>query len=148
MDPKKLADALGAEHRGHVEAGGGLLGAAQTLADVQALKGLVPVPRYTAESVRAVIDPDRERLFAPYAVGRPTNWACDPRTRDLICIGYWLTEELTRLGVSDHDRRTQQHFYNRWSRSDEDLFDLAARTMNMVLDAEVQQNRVPHHRWG
>jgi hypothetical protein len=105
-------------------------------------------PRYTAESVRAAIEPDRERLFAPYAVGRPTNWACDPRTRDLICIGYWLTEELTRLGVSDHDRRTQQHFYNRWSRSDEDLFDLAARTMNTVLDDEVQQNRVPHHRWG
>ena len=42
-DPKKIAAALGAEHVGHVEARGGPLGAAQTVADVQGLRGRVPV---------------------------------------------------------------------------------------------------------
>lgn len=42
IDPKKTAEALGGVHVGHVEAHGGAIGAAQTLADVQALKGLVP----------------------------------------------------------------------------------------------------------
>jgi hypothetical protein len=81
-------------------------------------------------------------------VGRAPNWACDPRTKDLVCIGYWLVEELVRLGVNDDDRRTQQNFYNRWSRSDGDLFDLAARTLNTVLEGKVEQNRIPHRRWG
>lgn len=104
--------------------------------------------RYTAESVRAEIDKDRERLFEYYAVGRPENWACDPRTKDLICLGKWLTEELVRLGVNDDDRRTQQHFFNRWSRSDDDLFALCSLTLNNVLDGNVEQNRKLHRRWG
>jgi hypothetical protein len=147
-DTKKTAEALGAAHAGHIEAKSGAFGAAQTLADIQGLKGLLPVPRYTAESVRASIEPHRERLFASYASHRPPGWACDPRTKDLVCLGNWLAEELTRLGCNDTDRRTQQAFYNRWSRSDEDLFDLGARTLNAVLDGKVEQNRIPHRRWG
>ena len=106
------------------------------------------VIRYTSESVRAEVDKDRERLFAPYAVGRPDTWIPDPRTKDLICVYNWMVEELVRLGVSDDDRRTQQSFYNRWSRSDDDLFDLAARTLNAVVDGCVEQNRIAHRRWG
>ena len=98
--------------------------------------------------MREAIERDRDRLFAPYAVGRPPTWVPDPRTVHLICIGYWLVEQLVALGCNDDDRRTQQQFYNRWSRSDDDLFDLAARTLNAVLDSDVQQNRVPHRRWG
>jgi hypothetical protein len=104
--------------------------------------------RYTAKHVRGEVDKDRERLFAPYAEGRPKNWACDSRTKDMICIGNWLMEELVRLKVNDDDRRTQQHYFNRWCRSDHDLFDLAARTLNTVLDGKVEQNRKPHRRWG
>lgn len=148
-DPKKIAEALGGEHVGHVEAGGGVVGAEQTtIAEVQRLKGLSPAKRYTSESVRASVEADMERLFAPYAAGRPSTWACDPRTRELVSLGYWLTEELVRLGCSDDDRRTQQQFYNRWSRSDFDLWDLGARTLNAVLDGQVEQNRIPHRRWG
>lgn len=106
------------------------------------------LPRYTPESVRAAIEPHRERLFASYTVNRQPGWSCDTRTRDLVCIGNWLPEELVWLGCNEDDRRTQQHFYNRWSRSDHDLWDLTARLLNAVLDGEVQQNRVPHHRWG
>jgi hypothetical protein len=103
---------------------------------------------YTAEHIRQAVDADRERLFAPYAVGRPERWTPDQRTRDLICIGHWLREELQRLGVTEDDRRTQERYYNRWSRSMEDLFALAAETLNMVLDGQVEQGRIPHRRWG
>ena len=104
--------------------------------------------RYTSESVKLAVEADRERLFAPHAVGRPATWRPDPRTRDLVCIGYWLREELRRMGASEDDRRTQEWYYNRWSRSVEDLFALAAETLNTVLDERVERGRVPHHRWG
>jgi len=106
------------------------------------------IDRYTAEEIKREVKKDFDRLFAPWAVGRPETWIPDPRTKDLISIGAWLTEELQRLGASDDDRRTQQHYYNRWSRSEDDLFELAARTLNIVLSGAVEQNRVPHRRWG
>ena len=104
--------------------------------------------RYTPDGIRKALEPEKERLFALYAADRPPGWSCCLRTKDMHAIYGWLAEELVRLGVNDDDRRTQQAFFNRWSRSDEDLFDLAARTMNAVLDGKVQQHRVPHHRWG
>lgn len=104
--------------------------------------------RYTAGQVRAAVHADRERLFAPYAVGRPERWVPDQRTKDLICVGNWLSEELRRLKVSEDDRRTQERYYNRWSRSVEDLFGLAAETLNAVLDGQIEQGRIPHRRWG
>lgn len=119
-------------------------------------KLIASAERYTAESVRAAIEPHRERLFAPYAVGRQEGWACDLRTKDLVCLGNWLQEELVRLGCNDDDRRTQWQFYHRWSRSDWDLFELTAETLNAVLDGKVEQGRESHpargdgrrHRWG
>ena len=104
--------------------------------------------RYSPEMVREALEPHRERLFASYSANRPPGWSTDLRTKDMVCLGHWLTEELQRLEVSEVDRRTQQAFFNRWCRSDEDLFDLAARTLNAVLDGEVEQDRKPHHRWG
>jgi hypothetical protein len=111
---------------------------------------------YTSESVRATVEPHRERLFAPYAAGRLPHWSCDLRTKDLVVLGNWLQEELVRLGCNDDDRRTQIHFYNRWSRSDWDLFELVAEALNAVLDGTVEQGRESHparsdgrrHRWG
>jgi hypothetical protein len=106
------------------------------------------VKRYTADSVREAVESRREELFAPYAVGRPTNWCVDLRTKDLVCVGNWLSNELTSIGTSDEDRRTQQWKYNRESRSDNDLFQCAADIMNETLDGKVEKNRIPHHRWG
>lgn len=104
--------------------------------------------RYSAESVKEAVEARREELFAPYAVGRPTNWSCDTRTKDMVCIGNWLSEELTRRAANSTDRRTQQWKFNRESRSDNDLWQCAADIMNEVLDHKVEQNRKPHHRWG
>jgi hypothetical protein len=106
------------------------------------------IEKYTAESVRASVDANRENLFAPYAMGRSENWACDLRTKDLVCIGNWLSAELISLQLSDVDRRTQEWRYNRESRSDYDLFEAAAQIMNDTLDGKVEQNRCYHRRWG
>ena len=103
---------------------------------------------YTAENVKAAIEADREALFAAYAIGRPENWSVDIRTKDLVCIAAWLQNELTIVGISDTDRRTQQWKFNRESRADNDLFDCAAKIMNEALDGNVEQNRIPHRRWG
>ena len=106
------------------------------------------IKRYTAESVREAVDSKKEELFATYKLGRPANWSCDFRTKDLVCIGNWLAIELESIGVNDVDRRTQQWKYNRESRSVTDLFQCAADIMNEALDGQVEQNRKPHKRWG
>jgi len=105
-------------------------------------------PRYTADGIRKAVEEKQEELFAPYAVGRPTNWIVDFRTKELVCIGNWLSAELTATCATEDDRRTQQWKYNRLSRSDDDLYQCAADIMNEVLDGKVEQNRIPHHRWG
>jgi hypothetical protein len=104
--------------------------------------------RYTAELIKEDIESRRVELFASYAVGRADTWVCDSRTKDLICIANWLLLELTKIGISEVDRRTQQWKFNRESRADLDLFVCAADIMNEALDGKVQQNRIPHHRWG
>jgi len=103
---------------------------------------------YTAQTIRAAVDADREALFAPYIVGRSERWSCDTRTKDLVCIGNWLCAELTKIGLSEEDRRTQEWRYNRESRSDQDLFECAAQIMNDSINKSIEKNRVGHRRWG
>lgn len=104
--------------------------------------------RYTAEEVLRAVEADRARLFAHYAEGKPSGWTPDQATRDLVATGRWLDEELRRLGASDADRKTQNWYYNRWTRSDGDYFKVAAEALNAVLDGKVEQGRVPLRRWG
>lgn len=103
---------------------------------------------YTVSSVMSAVRRNADRLFAPYAVGRSPTWACDQRTRDVWCIGCWMGEELTRLNVGDDVRRTQQAEFNRYSRSDEDLWARAASIMNAAVLGDVDVNRKTHRRWG
>lgn len=110
-------------------------------------KDLCGRPRYTAGSVKEAVETDIDRLFAPWMVGRSENYKVDSATKSVISLGYWLDEELTRLGVNDVDRRTQTWKYNRLSRT-YDIWETAAEVMNEVLDGQVEQNRRPHRRWG
>jgi len=103
---------------------------------------------YTGPRIRELVESDRERLFASYAVGRPPNWTCDARTRDTVCLSVWLREELTRIGLDDLGRRTLEGEFNRYSRSDNDLFDLAADIMNKAVANDIDRDRRPHRRWG
>lgn len=103
---------------------------------------------YTAQEVKDAIEKDRERLFAPWALGRPEGWACDSRTRDLVCIGYWLDEQMMSMGLDDRGRIVLLGFYNRRGRSEEDLFALGAELMNDALKDNIDRDRRPHRRWG
>jgi hypothetical protein len=103
---------------------------------------------YTGASVREQVEADRERLFASYAVGRHANWTCDVRTRDTVCLSVWLREELTRIGLDELGRKTLEGEFNRYSRSDDDLFDLAAGIMNKALKDDIDRDRKTHRRWG
>lgn len=104
--------------------------------------------KYTREDVHAAVQADAERLFAPWCIGRPDTWKPDGRTKDTVTVGLWLREELTRMGLSEVDRKTQESVYHRFGRSDGDLFELAADVLNDALEGRIQQGRVPHHRWG
>ena len=68
-------------------------------------------------------------------------------TKRLISLGYWLNEELVKLGANEADRKTQIWKYNRMSRT-YDVWETAAECLNDVLDGIVEQNRRPHRRWG
>ena len=103
--------------------------------------------RFEATLIQSTVDADIDRLFAPWLVGRPPNYATDSATRRLIALGYWLDEELVRLGCTDVDRRPQLWKYNRLSRT-YDVWVVAAECLNDVLDGTVEQDRVPHRRWG
>lgn len=104
--------------------------------------------RYAADGIREKVSADFERLFSSYAVGRSPTWACDQRTKDTVTISVWMREELTRIGVDDLGRRTQENAFNRHSRSDTDVYELAAQLMNDALDDNIDRFRRPHRRWG
>lgn len=103
---------------------------------------------YTHQSVKEAVESQREALFASYAVGRSPTWSCDQRTKDLWCIGRWVNEELSRLNVDDRVRRVQIAEFHRYSRSDQDLWELAASIMNAAVEGTVDPNRRTHRRWG
>jgi len=103
---------------------------------------------YTADIIKASIEAEEERLFASWRVGRPDGWTPDPRTKAVVCLGYWMREELQRLGFDDHDRKTQEWAFNRRVRSDHEPYALAAELMNDALAGRIDRNRRPHRRWG
>lgn len=102
---------------------------------------------YAASWVRELVSEAQAELFARYAVGRPTNWSCDSRTRELVCAGNWLDDELKAQGVNDDDRRATLWSFNRRSRAEFDLFQLVADIMNEVMAGTVD-NKPAHRRWG
>lgn len=104
--------------------------------------------RYSADYIRENVSWNEDRLFAPWAAGRPENWTPDQATKDLVCLGYWLREELTStLKCNEADVKTQLWKFNRLSRT-YDIWETAAECLNDVLDDKVERNRKPHRRWG
>lgn len=105
-------------------------------------------PPYTPESVRAAFEPEADRLFAPWTEGRGATYTPDPRTKELVGLGFWIREELSRLGFTERERRTQEARYNRESRSHDDLFACAARVLNEAKNGVIDIDRRPLRRWG
>lgn len=52
------------------------------------------------------------------------------------------------MQISDEDRRTQEAMFNRYSRSDLDIYFLAASVLNDALDGKIDTDRKTHRRWG
>ncbi len=103
--------------------------------------------QYTAANVQAAVEADLDNLFAPYMVGRHEGYTPGPDTKRLVALGYWLSQELTKIAANEADRRTQEWKYNRLSRT-YDIWETAAECLNDVLEGKVEQNRVGHRRWG
>lgn len=103
---------------------------------------------YTSHDINEDVARNEERLFAPWMVGRPDGYKADSRTKATVCLSYWLREELTKLGLSEDDRKIQENAFHRWSRSRDDVFELAAEIMNDAASGNILRDRVPHHRWG
>lgn len=102
---------------------------------------------YTASNIRARVEPEVDELFKPYLTGRPSGYTTSPSFKFEIALGYWLDRELTRVGASDADRKTQGWKFNRLSRS-YDAWETAAECLNDVLEGIVEQDHKPHRRWG
>ena len=108
---------------------------------------MMPV-RYTPIDIKQWVFESHERLFSSYSVGRPANWNCDARTRELVSLSVWLNEEMQLLSLDDAGRKAQLYQFNRRSRSEENLYDLAASIMNEVVEGTIDRDRKPHRRWG
>ena len=92
---------------------------------------------WTKEAVAYVSGLEAERLFAPWTVGRQPGWTCDPRTKNLVVLGLWLREELTAMGLSEADRKAQEWYFDCKSLAEDDLFALAALTLNNALEGKI-----------
>jgi len=82
-----------------------------------------------------------EHYFAKLAIGQPSNWKCDKRAKELFCLSQWLMDELIALDASQEDRIDVQGYFNRKSRAENDLYELAAAAMNSFLEDKVERYR-------
>lgn len=90
---------------------------------------------------------DKTGVGAPWLVGRSPTYKADQAIVYTVATGYFLEEELQRLGANDVDRKTQCWKFNRLSRT-YDIFETAAECLNDVIDGTVEQDRKLHRRWG
>lgn len=79
--------------------------------------------------------------YAKLAVGQSENWKCDKRAADLFIIQNWLIDEFITNNVNNDDRLDSQYYFNRKARSEEDLFELAARTLNKCMNNDIERFR-------
>jgi hypothetical protein len=98
-----------------------------------------PMNLYTAESVRQSLQPKWDTYYAALAVGQSPTWICDQRTKELWCLARWLMDELKALGCPEEDSKAQQRFFNRKSRATDELYGLAAITINGFLTGNIDK---------
>jgi hypothetical protein len=52
------------------------------------------------------------------------------------------------VALSDSDRKAQEAQFNRRSRSEMDVFAIAADILNETVEDKIDRNRIPTRRWG
>lgn len=103
---------------------------------------------YTLESIKLEISLNKEKLFSIYIQDKPNNWSCCERTKEFICIGEWLKQELIELQLDDVARYQQEGIFHRESRSQDDLYSLVYQIITDTLNGNIDRNRKPLRRWG
>jgi len=104
--------------------------------------------RYTVALIKRSVESDIDRLFAPWAVGRPENWSVCSTTKPLIALHYWLKEELDIICDDSSTVRLLLQKYNRLSRS-HDLWESACECLNDVIDDTIPEfDSRRCRRWG
>ena|SRR5271166_5880234 len=96
---------------------------------------------FTTETVRTSLAPKWDGYYAKLAIGQSPTWICDERTKELFCLSQWIMEELMLRKCPDEDRIRQQRFFNRKARATEDLYELAATTLNGFLTGKIDDYR-------
>jgi hypothetical protein len=104
-------------------------------------QGKVEKKLYTADSVREAVQPKWDGYFYKLALGQALSWKCDQRTAELFCLNQWIMEELITLECPHEARIAQQQFFNRKCRALNDLYELAAVTVNMFLTGNIDQSK-------
>lgn len=97
------------------------------------------VARMSEADVKRIFHSNYRRWYKMLAVGQSERWQCDARTIELFGLSHLVMEQLTLLACPDEDRRRQQWFFNRKARALENLFALAALTINNFLSGNIDQ---------
>lgn len=94
---------------------------------------------HTADSVRLDVEPHRARLLESLYLNQPANYSPDQRTKDLWVLGGWI-DQCCHLNpdISNDMRLRAGSFFNRKARAAEDLFVLAAVSLNLAIAGTVE----------
>lgn len=106
---------------------------------------------YTSDTIRKCLEFKKQKYLDKLYAERSPTWNCDQRTKDLFCLSQWLMEEIDYYfninsifaAPSNEDRSDTLDFFNRKSRAEEDLFELAALAMNNLLQNKIERFRRP-----
>ena len=99
------------------------------------------VARMSEADVRRLYHSNYRRWFKKLAVGQSETWVPDERTMELFGLSQLVMEQLTLLACPDEDRLRQQWFFNRKSRAEDNLFSVAALTINNFLEGKIDNYR-------
>lgn len=94
---------------------------------------------FTAEMVRESLIYKQPKYYAKLAVGQPSTWVPDERTKELFYLSQWVMDILILKNCPHDARISQQRFFNRKARATEDLYELAAITVNNFLTGNIDQ---------
>jgi hypothetical protein len=99
---------------------------------------------YTADMVKTSLALQWDHYYAQLAIGQSPTWKCDERTATLYCLSQWVMNVLIELNCPQEDRLKLQNFWNRKSRAEDELYAVAALTINNFLQGKIEP--LPFHK--
>jgi transposase-like protein len=99
---------------------------------------------YTVDMVKTSLALQWDHYYAQLAIGQSPTWKCDERTATLYCLSQWVMNVLIELNCPQEDRLKLQNFWNRKSRAEDELYAVAALTINNFLQGKIEP--LPFHK--